>query len=230
MPVREIRAGLRHRYTPGSVKGLYAIVDLDFLAERSVDAISFAEAVLEAKPAALQLRAKRATPRDTLAVLRDLQPRCRAAGVPLFANDRPDLAVMADCEGIHVGQDDLSVEDVRKFSPRLMIGISTHDEAQLREAVALQPTYVAFGPVFLTLSKEEPDPVVGMDRLRRLAPIAADAGIPTVAIGGITLDRARLVAEAAPMAAVISSLLPPEGLADVSRRARELHWALGGPK
>jgi thiamine-phosphate pyrophosphorylase len=160
-------------------------------------------------------------------VLRALKPLCVAAGVPLFANDRPDLAKMASCDGVHVGQDDLDIADVRRFAPDLKVGVSTHDEMQLRIAVAAAPDYVAFGPVFATASKERPDPVVGVEGLARAASIVAKR-VPLVAIGGIDLERASLIAPIADAGAVIAALLPPDQTTDVEARARALHRALGG--
>lgn len=191
--------------------------------------IAFAERVLEATPAVLQLRAKRSRASDILTWLRTIRPMASARGVPVYANDRPDLAVLAGCDGVHVGQDDLHPADVRRFAPALRIGISTHCEAELREAIALRPDYVAFGPVFDTTSKERPDPVVGVEGLRRASELARAAGVPLVAIGGIDHLRARLVAPLAEMGAVIGALFPPGAeIGDTASRAARLHRALGG--
>lgn len=215
-------------YTAARMRGLYAIVDSDFLAAQRVPLLAFAEQVIAARPAAVQLRAKRASARDILAWLESLTGWCSRASVPLFANDRPDLAVLAGCDGVHVGQEDLSPSDVRRFAPRLRVGVSTHDEAELREAIVGRPDYVAYGPVFPTSSKERPEPVVGTAGLRRAAEACREAGVPLVAIGGIELARAPEIAELAAMAAVIRGLLPETGLGGVARRVEELHRALGG--
>jgi len=208
------------------VRGLYAIVDADFLGARGVPLVPFAERVISARPAAVQLRAKGAGAGDTVRWLRRLRPLCDAAGVLLFANDRPDLAVLARCDGVHVGQEDLSVEDVRRFSPSLRVGLSTHDEGQLRAALALRPDYVAFGPVFPTASKAQPSSVVGLDALGEAFALCRAAGIPLVAIGGIDVPRASAVATRADMGAVIAALLPDEGIEGVGRRADQLARAL----
>lgn len=209
------------------MRGLYAIVDLSTLAALKLYPLEFARAVLAAHPAALQLRAKQSSARETLELLRRLRPLCSDAGVPLYNNDRPDLAVLAGCDGVHVGQDDLPVSEVRRFAPNLSIGVSTHDFDQLGRALADGPDYVAFGPVFATRSKERPDAVVGLDGLGRAR---AQAGpVPLVAIGGIDLERAEEVARHAACGAVIAALVPPEGdLEGVTERARSLHAALGG--
>jgi thiamine-phosphate pyrophosphorylase len=211
------------------MKGLYAIVDTKLLATRNTDLIAYARAVLTARPAALQLRAKDWPAREILCALRALGPLCRQAGVPLVANDRADLAALGGCEIVHIGQEDLPYELVHRIAPHLAVGISTHNVEQLERALATRPRYVAFGPVFPTVNKKNPDPVVGVDGLRAAAMLARRAGVPLVAIGGITLGLAPDLAPFVDACAVIGDLFP-EGatLADVTARARELHVALGG--
>ncbi len=211
------------------MRGLYAIVDTKLLDTRNADPLAYARALLAARPAALQLRAKDRPAREILCLLRALGPLCRNAGVPLVANDRADLAALAGCEVVHIGQEDLPYDLVHRIAPQLGVGISTHDAAQLERALASRPRYVAYGPVFPTVSKTNPDPVVGIDGLRTASVAARAAGIPLVAIGGITLAAARELASIADACAVIGDLYP-EGatLADVTERARQFHHALGG--
>ena len=212
------------------MRGLYPIVDVDNLRELGTPpraVIAFAERVLSARPALLQLRAKHLGARDTLELLRALRQRCSDAGVRLIANDRPDLAVLAQCDGVHVGQEDLPLPLVRKLAPGLLVGVSTHNLEQLVAALAERPDYVAFGPVFATVSKERPDPSVGLALLARAHEAAQRAGIPLVAIGGITIERAPQVAEHAELAAVIAALLPNRAsLEGVSEAAEALQTAL----
>jgi len=214
------------------VKGLYAILDVDFLVQRGVEPLPFADALLAAHPAALQVRAKSAGARDTLALLRAVQARAAAAGVPLFANDRPDLALLAGCAGVHLGQADVSLADARRLGPELALGVSTHGLEQLEEvlaeASAVRPAYVAFGPVFHTSSKRDPEPVVGLPALAEAARRCQAARVPLLAIGGLSLARAPEVAALADLGALISALLPEEGLAGVTRSAAALHAAFGG--
>ena len=211
------------------MRGLYAIVDADFLERHAVPLVAFAERVISAKPVAVQLRAKRAQARDILALLRAIRPSASARGVLLFANDRPDLAMLAGCDGVHVGQRDLGVADVRRVTPRLRVGVSTHDEDELCAALALRPDYVAFGPIFGTTSKERPEPIVGVTALSRASVLCRAAEIPLVAIGGIDEARAAEVAPLADMGAIISGLMPPgSSLEDVVACAAALHRALGG--
>src|SRR4051812_43859864 len=100
------------------MRGLYAIVDTDTLNARGVDPVAFAEAVLEARPAAIQVRDKQGTAKSSLAMLRSIAFLAHRAGVPLFANDRADLAFVAGCDGVHVGQEDLPVQAVRLLAAR----------------------------------------------------------------------------------------------------------------
>lgn len=212
------------------MRGLYAIVDTKLLASRGADPIAFARAVLEARPAALQLRAKDLSAREMLALLRALGPMCRQAGVPLVANDRADLAALGCCEVVHIGQEDLPYELVHRIAPQLAVGISTHAPDQLERALAIRPKYVAYGPVFETTTKSNPDPVVGLEGLRQASRLARAAGIPLVAIGGITLARVHEIAELAEACAVISDLFPVgASLDDVTRRARAFQGAFGIP-
>jgi thiamine-phosphate pyrophosphorylase len=200
------------------MRGLYAIADVQTLASRGVEPIAFAEAVLTVRPAALQLRAKKSSDEEVLSLLRALAPLCRTAGVPLVCNDRPDLARVAGCDLVHVGQGDAHVSEARRVAPGLGVGVSTHDLAQLDAALATRPAYVAFGPVFPTASKENPDPVVGIDRLATAHARAQQAGLPLVAIGGITRERAPSLVGRTDVIAVIGELVPQAVSSDGSRR------------
>jgi len=190
------------------VRGLYAICDLDFLDARVVDPVRFAEAVLAAKPAALQLRAKHAASARVLELLRALALLCREHATPLFANDRPDLAAAAKVNGVHVGQEDLPVRQVRAFHSGMHVGVSTHNLAQLSAALEQRPDYVAFGPIFPTGSKQNPDATVGVQQLKEAYGLARRAQIPLVAIGGITVDQLPSLKNDADCVAVISGLFP----------------------
>jgi thiamine-phosphate pyrophosphorylase len=126
--------------------------------------------------------------------------------IRLIMNDRADLALVAEFDGVHVGQDDLSPESVRRIiGPERWLGVSTHNPDQLREADLTSASYLAIGPVFSTSSKDKPDPVVGLDGVRRARQLTRK---PLVAIGGITRANAASVIEAgADSVAVISDLL-----------------------
>ncbi|MGD0677633.1 MAG: thiamine phosphate synthase [Polyangiaceae bacterium] len=214
------------------MRGLYAIVDMGALKALDLEPTAFAEAILSVRPAALQLRAKDAAAREVLGLLRALSPMCHRVGVPLVANDRPDLALMAACDQVHVGQEDMPIERVRRLAPGIGVGVSTHTPDQLEAALAARPAYVAFGPVFATRTKGNADPVVGVAALHAAYLRASAAGVPLVAIGGISREKVHLLVGSADAVAVISELLPPvlsaarrtrdDVLAEVVQRARAL--------
>jgi thiamine-phosphate pyrophosphorylase len=222
------------------MRGLYAIVDAEVLEARGLELIPFARAVVEARPAALQLRDKRASARASLASLRGVVETARGSGVPVFANDRPDLAVLAGCHGVHLGQDDVPVEVARAAAsvrgaeavPPLGIGLSTHDLGDVERAPYDALAYLAIGPVFATSSKRDTAPVLGLHGLARLlaAVRRRRSDLPVVAIGGIDEGRARDVGALADACAVIGALLPEPGAArpyaEVQRRAEALHRAV----
>jgi thiamine-phosphate pyrophosphorylase len=205
------------------MRGLYPIVDLDTLSRRNMAPLALAEAVLTARPPLLQLRGKQQSPRAVLELLTQLKPLCARSGTLLFANDRPDLALLAGADGVHVGQDDLPLEAVRRLPGALRIGVSTHDELQLAASLALRPDYVAFGPIFATASKRAAEPALGLPALKRAAVMAQAAGIPLVAIGGLTLDVARELSQLSVVAAVISDLLAG-GSDTAAIAARAMAW------
>jgi thiamine-phosphate pyrophosphorylase len=103
----------------------------------------------------------------------------------------------------------MPIDRVRRIAPGLGVGVSTHSLDELEAALAVRPAYVAFGPVFETPTKKNPDPVVGVAVLRQAHARALAAGVPLVAIGGITLERARDLVGLADAVATISGLLPP---------------------
>lgn len=119
-------------------------------------------------------------------------------GALLIVNDRLDIALAVEADGVHLGQDDLPLADARALLDRIgwtrpfLIGISTHDQAELSAALAGGADYVGYGPVFATSTKANPDPVQGIDRLQRAVSTAGD--VPVVGIGGIDRDNAALVA------------------------------------
>ncbi len=203
------------------MRGLYAIVDTDSLNARGVDPVAFAEALLEARPAALQLRDKQGSAKSTLALLKQIGILARRAGVPFFANDRADLALVAGCDGVHVGQEDLPVSAVRLLASRapgreglspFRVGLSTHDRVELAAALDAGPDYIAIGPVFGTQSKSDASPVVGIEELSERVKLVRERapGLPIVAIGGVTKRTAAQVGALCDAVAVIGALIPPD--------------------
>jgi thiamine-phosphate pyrophosphorylase len=171
---------------------LYAIIDPTLL---QTSEMSFAESMVEAGVQLLQYRDKRASTRQLFEMSNLLSRRLsnRARGdmrpVRFIVNDRADIALLVAAGGVHVGQTDLGVEQSRAILGREpWIGVSTHTLEQVEAADRTSADYVAFGPVFATATKEQADPVVG---LRLLAQARSRTSKPLVAIGGITLERAR---------------------------------------
>ena len=187
---------------------LYAIVDVSCFAAplRTTAAIvDYARELAAGGATFIQYRNKVGTTREMLGHARELR-LALGDGVTLIMNDRADICIAAGFEGVHVGQDDLSPEGARTvIGPSRVLGISTHNLEQLKEADAGPADYIAYGPVFPTSGKRNPDPVVGLEGIR-----AARAATkkPLVAIGGITRANARSVIDAgADSVAVISDLL-----------------------
>ncbi len=190
---------------------LYAIVDADVLSARAVPLQTFAAVLRDAGVTLLQYRNKHGSARAMLqdaASLREMFPVSR--NVRLVFNDRADLALLSGFDGVHVGQEDLTVSDTRAIvGPHAWVGVSTHTPQQVIEADPTSCDYIAYGPIFATATKNNPDPTVGLDGLRAAR---AATGKPLVAIGGITIANCRAVFDAgADSVAVISGLLPKIG-------------------
>jgi thiamine-phosphate pyrophosphorylase len=183
---------------------LYCVADAAFLPE-TADLLGFLEALAAGGCTLVQYRNKSGNARVMLGQARELKRRVGAT-VRLIMNDRADLCLVAEFDGVHVGQDDLSPESVRRIVGRdRWLGVSTHNPEQLAEADRTSADYLAVGPVFSTSSKDRPDPVVGLEGVRRARQLTRK---PLVAIGGITRDNAASVIEAgADSVAVISDLL-----------------------
>ena len=168
-----------------AITGFYAVLD------RDDEALAHA-LVREAR--VLQVRIKPRDPRvradasDLVRIARMARRVCDVAGAALIVNDRVDVALAAAADGVHLGQTDLTLADARRIAPDLWIGVSTHNLAQVRAACDAGADYLGFGPVFTTTTKQNPDPVQGLDGLRAAA--LAAGSHPLVAIGGITAAHA----------------------------------------
>lgn len=195
---------------------LYPIIDTGICTARRLDPVALADAYLDGGARILQLRDKNASSAESLALADRIVEKASRHDAVVIVNDRADIARLSGAAGVHVGQDDLEVADVRRLvGPGFIVGISTHDEPQIDEALASDATYVAVGPVFSTATKETGYTARGLDLVR----YAADRGKPVVAIGGITVERAARVLEAgATGLAVITDLLSG---ADPAYRIRE---------
>jgi thiamine-phosphate pyrophosphorylase len=203
--------------SPLIVSQLYAIVDAEMLATRSVALADFARDLHAAGVGLLQYRDKNGSPQEILRATAILRETMSGSKCRLIMNDRADLALLANFDGVHVGQGDLSPTDARRVvGPARIVGVSTHTPEQARIADQSSADYIAIGPVFATGTKLNPEPVVGLEGVRRARTLTRK---PLVAIGGITRANARSVIEAgADSIAVISSLFAAdESPAQVAR-------------
>lgn len=204
----------------GNFPSVYPILDASFLPAREDRAAVLRRLVrdlAEAGVGILQYRNKPGTESEVLAdagVIREAV----GAGLLLILNDWPELAVAAGFDGVHVGQTDLSPAGARAImGAGKIVGVSTHNEAQLREADGEAVDYIAIGPVFATATKENPDPVVGLEGVRLARSITSKT---LVAIGGITTENAGAVRQAgADSVAVISAIFSPG--CDVAKSAAD---------
>jgi thiamine-phosphate pyrophosphorylase len=199
---------------------LYVILDAALL---TVPETECAEKLVAAGVRLLQYRNKGASASELFERSKRLSALLVPAGVTFIVNDRADVASATEASGVHVGQEDLGAEAARSvIGTGKLLGVSTHTSEQFKQAIATSADYVAVGPVFSTSTKANPDPVVGIELIRRIRPLTDK---PIVAIGGITLDRAAKVIQAgADSVAVISDvLLAP----DPGQRARQYIELLG---
>jgi thiamine-phosphate pyrophosphorylase len=182
---------------------LYVILDAALITSPERDcALSLAEAGVRV----IQYRNKSASSRQYLDSSRELAEALCLRGVTFLVNDRSDVAILSGASGVHVGQDDLEVRQARRVAGQdKLVGVSTHNLEQFNKAADSTADYIAIGPLFVTTSKANPDPIVGLDFLRRVRGLTDK---PIVGIGGISLDRAKSVIEAgADSVAVISGIL-----------------------
>jgi thiamine-phosphate pyrophosphorylase len=198
---------------------VYPILDTASLEVRGVALPSAAAAFLEGGAGILQIRHKGHWSRDFFETAKQVARLCRESGVDLMVNDRADFALLLEA-GLHVGQDDLSPRDARKLmGSDAVIGYSSHSAGQLSAAGGEPVDYVALGPVFGTASKRNPDPVVGVDEVRRCRALLEQ---PLVAIGGITRENALEVLNAgADSVAIIAGLLPDDDAPPTARALRK---------
>ena len=205
-----------------SLPRLYAILDAAQTGDRSLTEVC--EILLAAGVRLIQYRDKQASSLQLYEAGCQIAEQVRRAAGLFFVNDRADVARAVGADGVHLGQGDLPVELARRsLEPGKLVGCSTHDLAQVREADQSSADYIAFGPIFPTQSKAKPDAVVGLAGLREARQATRK---PLVAIGGITLATAREVTGAgADSVAVIADLLKAS---DIGARAREFLRVLGG--
>ncbi|MGM0532660.1 MAG: thiamine phosphate synthase, partial [Bacteroidota bacterium] len=169
--------------------GLYVIISNPQLPYREM-----AEICVRNEVEMLQLREKHLSDRELLKVAREIREITRNTGTNFVINDRPDIALLCDADFLHLGQEDLPIEEARKIvGANMGIGLSTHSLSQAREALQKNPHYIGFGPIYSTTTKENPDPTVGPEPLSEVLQFSQ---VPVVAIGGIFPDTLEPVLKA----------------------------------
>jgi len=201
------------------VRPLFAIVDVEVTERSGWTAVDLARAFLDGGARFLQLRAKRLAGGAFLEAALAIVELARPFDAIVIVNDRADIARLAGAAGVHVGQDDLSPRAVRKvIGDDAVVGLSTHTVEQLERALEEPVTYVAVGPVFGTATKSTGYDAIGLERVADAARRATAHGLPLVAIGGITLDKAdSVIAAGAASVAVIGDLLATGNPAERTR-------------
>lgn len=197
--------------------GLYGILDLR--PETGPRLVELAEQLLAGGTRVLQLRAKASSARETLDAARKLRSRTADAGALFIVNDRVDIALAAEADGVHLGQSDLPPARVREIAPAsLLIGLSTHDPSQVAAAGTLDVDYIGFGPIFPTATKADAEAEQG---IATLATITASTRLPVVAIGGLEECHApELAAAGATAMAMIGAIERSADPATLARRIR----------
>ncbi len=193
---------------------LYVILDAALI---SIPEKDCARNLVDAGVRLIQYRNKRASARQLFETSRKLAEFLKPAGVQFIVNDRADVAALSGADGVHIGQEDLEVEQAREvIGAGKWVGVSTHNAEQFQSAAKTSADYLAVGPIFPTGSKENPDPVVGLDFVRQARALTDK---PMVAIGGISLERAAdVIGAGADTIAVISDILLAE---NPGKRARQ---------
>lgn len=202
---------------------VYPILDAATLAASAVALLDVAAALLDGGARILQLRSKQHWSPEHFETAEAIATLCARSNATFIVNDRADVAALLDA-GLHVGQHDLSPGDARRvLGPTRVLGFSTHNPDQLLNANSEPVSYLAFGPVFPTQSKSQPDPVVGLEGLKAAR---SKTPFPMVAIGGITRENARAVLETGvDSVAIISDMYPRPCTAHLIRERME-QWLL----
>lgn len=205
------------------LSGLYVILDPSVRRDRRLAEVMATAAAAGVK--IFQYRNKCASMKEAHAEAAHLRKVADKFGTVFIVNDRCDLALAVEADGVHLGQGDLPFAEARRLmGTGKLIGLSTHNAEQVEEAERLKPDYIGFGPIFRPASKPDHDPVVGLDGIRAIRPLTS---LPVFGIGGITADQAGGVVQAgADGVAVISAVL---NAPDVAKAVAEFISQLGSP-
>lgn len=212
-------AAWRRRTRLLNASDLYVVITEEFCAGRT--SLDVLDAVLDAGVSLVQLREKNRDTRDLYRLAETFRERTRKAGALLIVNDRLDVALAVDADGVHLGQSDLPVEAARRVAPGVLIGASTHSIDQALAAQAAGADYVNIGPIFPTQTKATPMEPLGTLAIRE---VAQRVGVPFTCMGGIGMDNIQQVLDAGAVhVAVVTAVTAAY---DVNAAARELRDAI----
>ena len=141
----------------------------------------------------LQLREKQLSDKELLSIAKDIRNITKGTQTKFVINDRPDIALLCDADYLHLGQEDMTIEEARSIVGDMKIGLSTHSIQQAKDALSANPAYIGFGPVYPTNAKAKPDAPVGVELLKK---VLAFSTVPVVAIGGIFPENIKNVINA----------------------------------
>lgn len=197
---------------------LYGILDLGYLQPEQIE--SMANAMLAGGIDVIQLRAKGRQPDEIAALASRVLPLCRAAGVPFIINDHPEVAAQVAADGVHIGQDDQAVAEVRGLlGPDRIVGLSSHSLAQAQAAAREPVDYIGFGPLFATPTKPDYRPI----GLSDIQTVHQRVSLPIFCIGGIKLaNLPQIIAAGARRVVIVSGILQATDAAAYIREAQAL--------
>ena len=199
--------------------GLYIIITKPILPYTEI-----AEICVRQNIKYLQLREKDIDDRALLGIAREIKSVTKGSETKFVINDRVDICLLSDADGLHLGQDDVSFQDVKQILPEnKVIGLSTHNFEQAMDALRYAPDYIGFGPVYKTPTKRKPDPVVGCDNLKHIVSISQR---PVVAIGGIDENNIHdVLATGAKNICMVRYFMEAKDLEDRIKKINELIWS-----
>ena len=197
------------------IHGIYAIIDLKVV---TGDLHSITEEVIEGGANIIQLRAKEVSTKEFLRAGTSVNKVCKSRGIPFIINDRVDIAIAIDSDGVHLGQDDMPINQARSIMPEgKLIGLSIHSLSEAENAVVQKPDYVGIGPVFFTRTKKDAVSPIGIEIVRK---VKRKMNIPVVAIGGINGQNIKEVLNSGADAAAVCTAI--FGAVDITSATQKL--------
>jgi len=197
---------------------LYLIADYLYYDENFYDKVKEA---IKGGVTAVQFRFKGIEDRLAFEIAKNLREICEENGVAFFINNRPDFAILLDADGVHVGQDDLPVHEVKRIACGKIVGVSVGNEFEYEKVKDMPFDYLSFGSVFSTPTKSDAGEPIGLERLKRLVEITPD--VPKIAIGGISEENALSVIKTGVCGiAVSSAIMKSTSPYESAKRLREI--------